>query len=140
MAETNTMFKLVILTPEKNFYEKDVDQVTMRSTEGDIGVLKGHIPYTVPLAPGPCKIEIDGKEYVGITHGGFAEIQPDHVTILVDAAEWPDEIDVDRAKRRMKEAQDMLADPHADQVKIASAKSMVMRQTARLELTGSEDN
>lgn len=133
MAEQVSKFKLVIITPEKKFYEEDVNRVIFRTTEGDIGVLPGHIPLTVGLSSGPCVITIDNKEHTGIIHGGFAEVTGERVTILVDAAEWPDEIDVERAKRRMQEAERILEDPHADEIKQVAAKSIIMRQTERLK-------
>ena len=67
-------------------------------------------------------------------HGGFAEIQPDRVTILVDAAEWPDEIDVERAKRRMKKAEEVLSSAEAGDPAIKWARYSMLKQMARIEV------
>lgn len=129
-------FELVIISPERQFYDAPVERVTFRTTEGDLGVLKGHIPLTVGLSTGHCKIQIDASTtHIGVIHGGFAEIRPDKVTILVDAAEWPDEIDVERAKERMRRAEEILNSPEADDLAIRRARYSMLKQMARLEVT-----
>lgn len=136
MAEglTGNQFKLVIISPERQFYDAPVEKVTFRTTEGDLGVLKGHIPLTVGLSTGHCKIQIDANTvHVGVIHGGFAEIQPDKVTILVDAAEWPDEIDVERAKIRMREAEEIISDSASGDLAIKRARYSMLKQMARIE-------
>ena len=127
-------FELQIVTPERVFYDKQVDRVIFRTMEGDIGVLQGHIPLTVGLSSGTCVISSEDGEYRGVVHGGFAEIREDKVTILTDAAEWPDEIDVERAKRALERAEKRLIDPHYDEVRVTQAKSSVVRALARLEV------
>lgn len=142
MAEElkNNQFDLVIISPERQFYHAPVERVTFRTTEGDLGVLKGHIPLTVGLSTGHCKIQIDPNTvHIGVIHGGFAEIQPDRVTILVDAAEWPDEIDVERAKRRMKKAEEVLSSAEAGDPAIKWARYSMLKQMARIEVGSVND-
>lgn len=141
MAELKgNQFNLVIISPERQFYNAPVERVTFRTTEGDLGVLRGHIPLTVGLSSGHCKIQIDANTtYIGVIHGGFAEIQPEKVTILVDAAEWPDEIDVERAKRRMRRAEEILSSASADDLAIKRARYSMLKQMARIELTSMKE-
>ena len=96
MAEN--MFKLRIVSPDREFYVGDVEMVEMVTTEGEIGVLKGHIPCTAVAAPGILKIhEAEGvKEAVLID--GIIRIMQDDVTILAQDCNWPDEIDINRAR------------------------------------------
>lgn len=136
MAEglASNQFNLVIISPERQFYDAPVEKITFRTTEGDLGVLKGHIPLTVGLSTGHCKIQTDANTvHIGVIHGGFAEIQPDKVTLLVDAAEWPDEIDVERAKSRMKRAEEILSDASASDLALRRARYSMLKQMARIE-------
>lgn len=136
MAEElrSNQFNLIIISPERQFYNAPVERVTFRTTEGDLGVLRGHIPLTIGLSAGHCKIQIDANTtHVGVIHGGFAEVQPDKVTILVDAAEWPDEIDVERAKRRMKEAEEIISSDSSGDLAIKRARYSMLKQMARIE-------
>lgn len=136
----NNQFELIIISPERQFYDAPVEKVTFRTTEGDLGVLKGHIPLTVGLSTGHCKIQIDANTtYIGVVHGGFAEIRPNKVTILVDAAEWPDEIDVERAKRKIAKAEEILNSANADDIAIRRARYSMLKQMARLEVTSMKD-
>ena len=75
-------FQLRIITPERVFYEGTVDMVEFNTTEGQIGVLPGHIPLTVIVKPGILHItEKDGEKEAAL-HSGFAEILPEGVIIL----------------------------------------------------------
>ena len=92
-------FKVTIITPERSFYEGEATMVEFNTVEGEIGVLPKHIPLTTVIAPGICTItEAEGEKKAAI-HAGLAEILPDKVTLLAEIAEWPDEIDVERAKK-----------------------------------------
>ncbi len=142
MAEAlkDNQFNLVIISPERQFYNAPVERVTFRTTEGDLGVLKGHIPLTIGLSTGHCKIQIDANTtHIGVIHGGFAEIQPDKVTILVDAAEWPDEIDLERAKLRMKRAEEVLSNSESGDLAIKRARYSMLKQMARIEIGSAKD-
>lgn len=108
MAE-NT-FKVSIITPERSFYEGEATMVEFNTVEGEIGVLPKHIPLTTVIAPGICTItEVDGQKKAAI-HAGLAEILPDKVTLLAEVAEWPSEIDVERARNAEDRARARLAE------------------------------
>lgn len=129
----NQNFHLRIITPDRLFYEGDVDMVEFNTTEGEIGVLPGHIPLTVIVKPGILVItEKDGEKEAAL-HAGFAEILPEGITILAEIVEWPDEIDGHRAEEAMQRAQDRLASktPETD---IARAETALMRAMARIEV------
>lgn len=82
-------FKLRIITPDRVFYEGEVDMVEFNTTEGEIGILPGHIPMTVLIKPGILTItEADATKEAAL-HAGFAEILQDGVTILAEIVEWP---------------------------------------------------
>ena len=124
MAEMS--FKLNIVEPDGVFYEGEIDMLEFNTTEGEIGVLPGHIPMTVIIKPGIMTIYETGKEEKrAAIHAGFAEILPDHVTILAEIAEWPEEIDVARAEAAMERAQARIQEK-------ASGTDMMRAETARL--------
>ena len=96
MADTNS-FKLQIISPDRIFYDDMIDMVELRTTEGDIGVYKNHIPLTAVTVPGMLTIHKDGQLREAVVHDGFVEILKDKVMVLAEACEWPEEIDVNRA-------------------------------------------
>ena len=103
----NQNFHLRIITPDRMFYEGDVDMVEFNTTEGEIGVLPGHIPLTVIVKPGILVItEKDGQKEAAL-HAGFAEILPEEITILAEIIEWPEEIDEHRAEEAMNRAKEL---------------------------------
>ena len=109
MSEENKGYMLRIVTPERVFYEGEVEMVEMNTTEGQIGVLPGHIPLTVIVKPGILLItEAEGVKEAAL-HSGFAEILPDQMTILAEIVEWPEEIDQGRAEAALQRAQERLA-------------------------------
>lgn len=97
MAEGNK-FRLQIISPTRIFYEDDIDMAEMRTTEGEIGVLAGHIPLTVILEPGVFRIKKDGEVKEAAMHDGFVQIKQTEVTVLAESCEWPEEIDRKRAE------------------------------------------
>ena len=105
MADANKLFKVEIITPERMFYAGDAVMIEFTTTEGDIGVYKNHIPLTAVLAPGIVTItENSGKKKAAV-HSGFAAILGDKVTLLAEIAEWPDEIDKNRAQEAKMRAE-----------------------------------
>lgn len=106
----DTRFQLKIITPDRRFYEGDVDMVEFNTYEGEVGIYRGHIPMSMVVAPGILTITRDGESKNAALHAGFAEVLPEQVTILAEIIEWPGEIDEeraeaakDRAERRIKE-------------------------------------
>ncbi len=91
-------FTLKIITPERLFYEGQASFVEFRTEEGDVGVLPGHEAMTYLLSPGVLKIHEEGGMRKAALHTGFAEIMPDEIRILAQIAEWPEEIDKNRAE------------------------------------------
>lgn len=106
----DNLFQLTIITPERIFYQGQVSMVEFTTTEGEIGVLKSHIPLTTVLVSGIVSMYEEETVKKAAVHAGFAEILPDQVTILAEIAEWPEEIDVDRAQEAEKRARKRLAE------------------------------
>ncbi len=132
MADKNS-FLLRIITPERLFYEKQVEMVEFNTTEGEIGVLPGHIPLTVIVKPGILDITEQEGDKVAALHAGFAEILPDRVTILAEIIEWPEEIDADRAQAAKERAEERLRSKTAE-TDIARAETALQRAVARIQV------
>ena len=97
-----------IVSQDKMVFEDDVDIVVLPGSAGEMGILPHHAPLLTTLKYGVIKIRKSGVEEVFTVAGGVAEIQPDIVTVLADAAENVAEIDIDRAEAARKRAEEAL--------------------------------
>ena len=131
--EEEKSFQLRIVTPDRIFYEGEVSMVEFNTTEGEIGVLPGHIPMTVIVKPGVLVISEEEGVKQAALHSGFAEILPEGVTILAEIVEWPDEIDEHRAEAALERAQERLQNKNAG-TDIARAETALLRAMARIEV------
>lgn len=125
--------KLRIITPERVFYEGDIDMVEFNTTEGEVGVLPGHIPMTVVIKPGILTItESEGTKEAAL-HSGFAEILPEGVVILAEVVEWPSEIDAERAEAARQRAEERIRS-HTPETDMARAETALLRAIARISV------
>ncbi len=131
---SDNQYQLQVITPERIFYEDDVTMVTFKTSEGEIGVKKNHIALTTPLVSGLMTIKYNGSEKKAALHEGFAEITPEQVTILADAAEWANEIDVERASEAKARAEALLEKDSPD-IDTIRAKAALLRALTRLEVS-----
>lgn len=131
MADGN--FKLKIITPERVFYEGDVEMVEFNTTEGEIGIYQGHVPMTVIVKPGILTISESDRARNAALHAGFVEILEDGVTILAEVIEWPEEIDKQRAESALARAEERLRTktPETD---ILRAETALQRAIARIHV------
>ena len=132
MAEVKD-FQLRIITPDRVFYEGSVDMVEFNTTEGEIGVLAGHIPLTSIIEPGMVRFIKNGETKEAALHDGFIEILPDKVLILAESCEWPEEIDMNRAKEARIRAERRLKGSEGE-INVARAEVALKRALLRLEL------
>ena len=92
------LFDLKIITPDRVFYEGKVSFVSFTTVEGEVGIYAGHQAMTMLLSPGVLHIEEQTGEKKAALHAGFVEVTPDVVSVLAQIAEWPEEIDQNRAE------------------------------------------
>jgi F-type H+-transporting ATPase subunit epsilon len=97
-----------IVSQDRMVFEGDVDIVVLPGSAGEMGILPHHAPLLTTLQYGVIKVRTKDKEEIFTVAGGVAEIQPDIVTVLADAAENVKEIDLDRAEAARKRAEEML--------------------------------
>ena len=127
-------FHLEIVTPDKAFFSEEVEMVIVRGVEGDIGILKNRAPIISPLRIGKVRIVQNGKERVAAIVDGYVTVDKDKTTIVTEAAEWPEEIDVERAKAA-KERAEALLKKRDDNVDIDRAELALKRAMNRLEVS-----
>ena len=127
---------LEVATPDKGeVFSKEINMLIVRSICGELGILPKHARLLTELVPYPIRIKESGGETQLFVSGGFMEVTPDKITILADAAENPDDIDVERAKAAYQRASERLnkKDPEID---IDRAEAALARAKARLLVKG----
>ncbi len=139
MTWTDDMKRMVLtlLTPTRTLYYEDGDLVTLTTKDGSEGFMANHIPTLVEVVPGPLRYRIPGSEggedwRIFFVSVGYAEIQGDHVTVVVNAAELPREIDYDRAQEALLRAQKRLAKADISELEKKHARHAIRRAEARL--------
>ena len=128
----DNIFDIEIITPDRVFYKGQTDFLEFNTVNGEIGVYKNHIPLTTVLAPGIVKIHNGDEEKIAAIHSGFAEILGEKVTFLAELAEWPHEIDVDRAEAAKERAQERLAN-HTAEIDVKRAEFALRKALIRLD-------
>jgi len=98
-----------IVSQDRMVYEGDAEMVLLPGVEGEMGILPNHAPLLTTLKFGIIRVRAGGNEQVFTVAGGIAEVQPEIITILADAAENVEEIDVARAEAARKRAEEILA-------------------------------
>jgi F-type H+-transporting ATPase subunit epsilon len=123
-----------IVSQDRMVYEGDVDIVVLPGAAGEMGILPHHAPLLTTLKYGFIKVRKQGNEEIFAVSGGVAEVQPDIVTVLADAAENIEEIDVARAEQARQRAQDVLAKGvPADTDAYLAIEAALRRSNLRLE-------
>ena len=129
-------FDLEIITPDRIFWKGQANMLELNTTEGQVGIYKRHIPMTMILEPGIVTIHLDGENKEAAVHAGFIEILPEKITVMAEIAEWPDEIDENRAREAEERAKRRLQayDPKIDlsRAEIALRKAMVRQELAKM--------
>jgi F-type H+-transporting ATPase subunit epsilon len=128
-------FKLEIMTPERVFYSDNVEMVIVATPQGELGILAGHMPLVAAIAVGSGRIKKENGEWVeAILTEGFMEVKQDRVVIIADTAEWPHEIDANRAEAARKRAEERLAIKRSEE-EYARSQAALARAMARLKVT-----
>jgi F-type H+-transporting ATPase subunit epsilon len=134
MAGLPTQLRLQIVSADKSLVNEIVDEVEIPGADGYFGVLPGHTPLLAALGAGELWYRRGTDVHHLVIAFGFAEVQPDAVTILAQIAEAADEIDVARADAAKKRAEERLARPTIDmdfeRARLSLLKSLVRLQVA----------
>jgi F-type H+-transporting ATPase subunit epsilon len=125
-----------IVSQDRTVFLGDVDIVVLPGAAGEMGILPHHAPVLTTLKYGIIKVRRNNKEELFAVAGGVAEVQPSIITILADAAENIEEIDVVRAKAAKKRAEDALANlsPAEDRDAYLVMEAALRRSNLRLDV------
>jgi len=123
-----------ILTPEREYFDGDVEAVTVYAPDGSVTVLADHAPFIMPVAVGTIKLKKNGEWEEACNSEGFMEVHHQGVLIYVQSCESPEEVDIRRAEEAKMRAEEHLRQKQSmneyKQSQIALARAM-----ARLRVT-----
>jgi F-type H+-transporting ATPase subunit epsilon len=127
--------ELEIVTPDRLVLSESVDDVVLPGTEGYLGVLPGHAPLLTALTPGEISYGVKGRRHLLAVSGGFAEVLRSRVSVLAEACERADEIDIERA-RHAKERAETVLKSNAAEAEFRRAEVKLKRAVARIQVHG----
>jgi len=123
-----------IVSQDRIVFQGDADIVVLPGAEGVMGILPNHSPLLTVLQYGVITVRSKGKEEVFAVAGGVAEVQPDQVTVLADAAENVEEIDLQRAENARRKAEELLKKGvEADTDNYLAIQAALRRSTLRID-------
>jgi F-type H+-transporting ATPase subunit epsilon len=129
-----TKLTLEIVTPDRALVSEQVDEIVLPGSEGYFGVLPGHSPLLASLQVGELWYRIGHEKHYLAVAFGFAEVLPDHVTVLARIAEKAEDIDVSRAEAARKRAEERVAHARPDmdfeRARVALMKALIRIQVA----------
>lgn len=128
-------FKLEVVTPDRVFYKGETDMVIVKTTEGDIGILYDHEPLVAPLHVGSLRVrQEDGDFKWAACSAGFLTVDASGVRVIVDSAEWVDEIDMERALEAKRRAESRIYEGDHKEVDILRARAALERAINRIRI------
>lgn len=128
-----TAYRLEIVTPEKLFFEGDVIGVSMTTIDGEIGILAKHISCVAAITPSVFRFQTENGDWrAAAIAGGFAMIGPEGVKVLADAFEWPEDIELERAKEAKRRAEERISSG-SEEINLARAQIALQRALSRLK-------
>jgi F-type H+-transporting ATPase subunit epsilon len=126
--------QLEVVTPERRVLAESVDMVTVPGLGGELGILPGHTPLISQLQTGVLTYVQDGKSSQLHVSGGFVEVRDDHVSVMAEVAERPDEIDAARAKLSRERLEKQLNQWSGTEEDFEVARAKLERSVVRLQL------
>ncbi len=126
-----TAFGLKIVTPDGLKYDGMVEELIVRATTGDIGILANHVNCVVPLGMGQAMAIIDGQKRYAACIGGMLSVMDGNATLVPTTFEWADQIDKTRSANSESRARAVLSDKGASQTDIKLAEARLKRALIR---------
>ena len=126
-----TAFSLKIVTPDGLAYDGQAEELIVRTTAGDMGILAGHINCVASLGMGRATIVVEGKRRYAACIGGMLSVVDGKVTLVPTTFEWADQIDLSRAERSEQKVQQILADKATAQADLRVAEARLKRALVR---------
>ena len=126
-----TPFSLKIVTPYGPVFDGQAEELIVRTTSGDLGILAGHMDCVAPLGMGRATIVLEGKRRYGACIGGMLSVIGGNATLVATTFEWAEEIDVKRADASYDRAKSVLDDRSATDTEIRLAEARLKRALVR---------
>jgi F-type H+-transporting ATPase subunit epsilon len=126
---------LEMVTPEKVAWSAPADFVVLPALEGEMGVLPGHAPFLVQLAPGEVRVTEKGEVKSFAVSGGFAEVKDGVVSLFAETAEMSNAIDVERARQSLERSKAEVVKPGLDATTLAEIEASIRRAQVRLRVS-----
>jgi|SRR5215468_10186766 len=130
--------QLEVVTPERRVLAEPVDMVTVPGLGGELGILPGHTPLISELQTGVLTYVQEGKNFPLHVSGGFVEVRDDHVSVLAEVAERPEEIDVARARLSREQLEKQLNNWSGSDEDFEVARKKLERSVVRLQLAAAK--
>ncbi|MFQ5539463.1 MAG: F0F1 ATP synthase subunit epsilon [Candidatus Binatia bacterium] len=128
--------QLKLVTPSRVLLDEEVDEVTAPGTLGEFGVLPNHISFLATLEIGEVSYKRGGNSVHLALSGGYAEVLDNVMTVLANAAEFGDEIDVERAHRAHEKAEKRLEELNREDKEFSAAEAALHRALIRIQVAG----
>ena len=126
-----TPFQLKIVTPDGLIYDGQAEELVVRTTSGDLGILAGHINCVAPLGMGRATVIIDGKRRYAACIGGMVSVVGGDVTLVPTTFEWAESIDAARAEAAQQRAEAILHKKDASDTELRLAQAKLHRALVR---------
>ena len=126
-----TPFPLKIVTPDGVQYDGQAEELIVRTTSGDMGILAGHINCVAPLGMGRATIVMAGKRRYAACIGGMLSVLNGSITLLPTTFEWAENIDVSRAEASYDRAKQTLDNKQASDTELRLAEARLKRALVR---------
>ena len=126
-----TPYPLKIVTPDGLIFDGEAEQLSVRTTGGEVGILAHHIDYVAALGMGQAVIVTGGIRRTAACIGGILSVKSGEVTLVPTTFEWADQIDPDRAERSLERAQQELKRADASEVALKLAEARLKRALVR---------
>lgn len=124
-------FPLKIVTPDGIHFDGSAEELIVRTTSGDIGILAGHINCVAPLGMGRAMVVVNGERRYAACIGGMLSVVNGSVTLVPTTFEWADNIDIDRAKASEARAKAIIADKTSTDTEVRLAEARLKRALIR---------
>lgn len=126
-----TPFHLKIVTPDGLIYDGQAEELYVRTTQGDVGILARHMDYVASLGMGRAVIVAGGQRRTAACIGGMLSVKNGEVTLVPTTFEWAESIDVDRAEASLQRADKVLKDTNASSADLRLAEARLHRALVR---------
>ena len=126
-----TPFELKIVTPDGLAFDGQAEELIVRTTSGDLGILAGHMDCVAPLGMGRATIVVEGKKRYGACIGGMLAVIGGKVNLVPTTFEWAEDIDVKRAEASYDRARQTLDNKHSTDTEIRMAEARLKRALVR---------